>query len=205
MNTDLNQLKHLWKEAKKDQRDPLSDSDNLILLAQKKLKSTVRLQWTTIIILVITLLIIGSFFKFQAQFKQTISHVGIGLMLGSLIIRIILELISIFFAGKINLTQNALKLNQSNMSYFRFRKMMNGPVTISILILYTIGFYLLTPEFSLYFSTSMMIFIDLSYILAAVIFTWSIRKGVKKEMAILNDIIRIQEDIMVEFDDQHSK
>ncbi|MEO9209891.1 MAG: hypothetical protein ABI208_02265 [Ginsengibacter sp.] len=70
------------------------------------------------------------------------------------------------------------------MSYFRFRKIMNGPVTVSIVILYSIGFYLLTPEFSLYFSTSMMVLIDLSYIIAAVIFISSIMKAVKKEMSI---------------------
>jgi uncharacterized membrane protein YqjE len=73
---------------------------------------------------------------------------------------------------------------------------MNGPVTVSIVILYSIGFYLLTPEFSLYFSTAMMVLIDLSYILAAVIFIWSIRKAVKKEMTILNEVIHIQEDIL---------
>jgi hypothetical protein len=61
---------------------------------------------------------------------------------------------------------------------------MNGPVTVSIVILYSIGFYLLTPEFSLYFSTSMMVLIDLSYIIAAVIFISSIMKAVKKEMSI---------------------
>ena len=158
------------------------------------MKDTVRLQWSTIIILAITLVAISTYFIYVAQFKQTISHVGIGLMLGGLVVRILLELISIFLSGKIKLTETALRSNYTTLSYFRFRKIMNGPVTITIVLLYSIGFYMLTPEFSLYFTTQIMVLIDASYILAAAIFTWSIRLAVKKEMMILNEIILIQED-----------
>lgn len=195
MNTDFNHLKKLWEASKSDRIPPSSDIEDIIKSAQKKMKSAVRLQWSTIIILAITLVVIGAYFRYVAQFEQVISQVGMGLMLGGLVIRILLELISIFLSYKINLTETALKSNHAALSYFRFRKIMNGPVTISIVILYSIGFYMLTPEFSLYFSTAMMVLIDLSYILGAVIFTWSIRMSVKKEMAILNEILRIQEDI----------
>lgn len=195
MNTDFNHLKNLWKESKKDQVLPFSDIQEIIKTAQKKMRSTIRLQWGTIIILAITFAVISAYFIYVAQFKQTISHVGIGLMLGGLMVKIVLELISILLSGKIKLTETALKLNHTTLSYFRFRKIMNGPVTITIVLLYSIGFYMLTPEFSLYFSTPMMILIDASYILGAAIFTWSIKITVKKEMTILNEIVRIQQDI----------
>ena len=195
MNTDFNHLKNLWDESKNARVPPSSDIEDIIKSAQKKIKSTVRLQWSTIIILTITLVVISAYFINVSQFKQTISHVGIGLMLGGLVLRILLELISIFLSGKIKLTETALRSNQTTFSYFRFRKIMNGPVTITIVILYSIGFYMLTPEFSLVFTTPMVVLIDASYILAAVIFTWSIRIAVKREMTILNEIVRIQEDI----------
>lgn len=195
MNTDFNHLKNLWEKSKNEQVAPSSVIEDIIKTAQKKMKSTIRLQWSTIIILAITLIIISIFFKYMTQFNQTISHVGTGLMLGGLIVRILLELISIFLSYKINLADTALKSSHDTMSYFRFRKIMNGPVTISIVILYSIGFYMLTPEFSLYFTTPMMVLIDVSYILGAILFTWSIRMAVKKEMTILNEILRIQEDI----------
>ncbi len=194
MNTDFDQLKNFWAESKNAQLPPPSDIDVIIKTAQKKMKSTVRLQWSTIIILTITFVVISAFFIYVAQFKQTISHVGKGLMLGGLVVRILLELISIFLSGKIKLTETALRSNYTTLSYFRFRKIMNGPVTITIVLLYSIGFYMLTPEFSLYFTTQIMVLIDASYILAAAIFTWSIRLAVKKEMMILNEIILIQED-----------
>ena len=85
-----------------------------------------------------------------------------------------------------------------SINYYKFRTRVNGLVTIVILVLYTIGFYLLTPEFSLYFSTSILILIDLSYVLGAVIFTWFIRKTIKKEMRILNEILRIKNDLVAE-------
>ena len=195
MNTDLNHLKALWEDSKMEQVLPHSDIDDIIRLSQKKMKRTVRLQWNTIIILTITLVVISSYFKYVTHFNQTLSHLGTAFMLGGLIIRILLELISIYLSRKINLAETALRSNRSTLSYFRFRKVMNGPVTITIVIFYSIGFYMLTPEFSLFFSPSKMVLINLSYVLAAVIFTWSIRKAVKKEMTILNEIIRIRKDI----------
>jgi hypothetical protein len=66
--------------------------------------------------------------------------------------------------------------------------MIHGPVTISILLLYTIGFYMLTPEFSRYFSLPVMILIDVSYIAGAAIVGIAIRHGIAKEMTILNAI-----------------
>lgn len=195
MNTDFNHLKNLWQESKNVPLSPSSDVDSLIKLAQKKMKITVQIQWGTIVILAITLVIIGAFFNYVAQFKQTLSHVGAALMAGGLMVRILLELVSIYLSRKINLTESTLKSNDATISYFRFRKIMNGPVTIMIVLLYSVGFYMLTPEFSLYFTIPMMVLINASYILAAVIFTWSIRIAVKKEMTILKEIIGIQEDI----------
>ena len=143
----------------------------------------------------ITLVGISAYFNYVAKFNQTISHIGTGLMLGGLVLRIIIELFSIYLSANIDLSETAMKTNNASLTYFRFRKRINGPVTIAIIVLYTIGFYMLTPEFSLYFRTPLLIMIDLSYIVGAVIFTWFIRNAIKKEMNILNEVFRIQKDI----------
>ena len=54
---------------------------------------------------------------------------------------------------------------------------------------------MLTPEFSLYFSVPVLILIDLSYLVAAIIFTWFIINAVKKEMKILKQVLRITNDL----------
>lgn len=196
MNTDLDHLKALWGESRQEQVPPSPNTDEIIRLSQKKMRSTVQSQWATVIILTLTLLVISTFFKYVAGFNHTLSLVGVGFMTGGLIVRILLELISIYLSKQINLAESALQSNQALFSYSRFRNVMNGPVTITILVLYSIGFYMLSPEFSLYFSPKMMILINLSYIPAAGIFTWSIVKAVKKERMLMNDILRIQNDLM---------
>jgi len=201
MDNQIDDLKNMWKNAKnKDYGQSLAPTQ-IITIAKQKMKSTINLQIGTIITLIITVLGISSFFIYVAKFEQLISHIGIALMIGGLVLRIIIELFSISFSTRINLSESAVKTNKVSLNYHQFRKRINGSVTIVILVLYTIGFYLLTPEFSLYFSTGVLILIDLSYILAAIIFTWFIRKTIKKEMKILNEILHIQNELIADEDE----
>lgn len=195
MNDDLDNLKSLWKnDRSKDHRQP-GDSCHIIAKAKQQMKSSIHLQLRTILILAVTLVGMASFFMYVAKFKQPVSHIGTGLMLGGLALRIIIECFSIFLSNNINLSETALRSNNTSLAYFQFRKQINGPVTFIIIILYSIGFYMLTPEFSLYFSKAKMILIDLSYIPVAMMFTWFIRKTIKKETKIRNEILRIRKDI----------
>ncbi|MEO6682449.1 MAG: hypothetical protein ABIN48_06445 [Ginsengibacter sp.] len=191
----FNTLKNLWKESiTRVPNDPV-DLDVLIKSAQKKIRSSIQLQWGTVIILLITFFLISMYFKYVAQFHQTLSHIGEWLMLGGLAIRILLELFSIYLSKNIRLTGTVLQSNRSTFVFFKFRNWINGPVTITILILYTIGFYMLLPEFSLYFKSIIVVLFGLSYIFAAFIFMGFIRSAVKKEKKILKELEEIQQDL----------
>jgi hypothetical protein len=72
----------------------------------------------------------------------------------------------------------------------------NGSVTLVIIIFYSLGFYMLTPAFSQIFSRPVLVLIDLSYILIAFIFIGFVRKTIKKEMIILQEIVHIQQDLI---------
>ena len=195
MSDKIDDLKKLWQDSRVDERDNSTDIKNTIHIAKQQMRSATRLQLTGILILVIVAAGLWAFFIYVARFRQTLSHIGAGLMIGGLIVRIITELFSIYMSTRINLADPALKTNNDSLRYFRFRRRVNGPFTAGILIAYTIGFYMLTPEFSLYFSTLVLIMIDLSYLLAAFIFTWFIRNAVKKEMGILKEVLRITNDL----------
>ncbi|MEO6730708.1 MAG: hypothetical protein ABIN01_05790 [Ferruginibacter sp.] len=195
MNDQTDDLKNLWQNARNNDQAEPPNTGHIITLAKQQMKSSIQLQLTTILILIIVAIGLSAFFMYVAKFKQTISHIGTGLMLGGLALRIIIEIFSIRLLANIDLGETALKTNNASMAYFRFRQHINGPVTIAIIVLYTIGFYMLTPEFSLFFSMPAMIMIDLSYILAAAIFTWFIRMAIKKETKILNEILRLRNDI----------
>ena len=193
MNNNLDSLKNMWQEAAKvRETETTVGSETIIAQAQKKKHNTLKMHIGNILVLTLTLAGISAFFMYVARFNELISHIGVGLMTGGLAVRILIEFFSIYRSTKIDVTETAFNTNKALLNFHQFRKTIHGPVTLTILVLYTIGFYLLTPEFSLYFSAPLMILIDLSYIVAAVIFTWQIRNAIKKEMNYLNELIKLE-------------
>lgn len=192
---DLMDLKILWQDARRHGAKPSVDSHHIISMAEKQKGNTVKVHVVNILVLAAVVVGLIAFFSYVAKFNFLISHVGEALMIISLIVRIIIELFSIYLSGKIDLSESAFKTNDAWLKFYKFRKRIHGPVTIIIVVLYTIGFYLLTPEFSLYFSKPMMILIDLSYIPAAAIYTYFIRMAIKKEMRFLDSLLKLQTEI----------
>jgi len=192
MSDQIDSLKSLWTDSKNTMNSQSLDTSNIIGIAKQKMKSTIKMQIGTILILLITLAGISAFLIYGAKFSQLFSLIGSGLMIGGLVLRILMELLSVYLSANIDFSESVLKTNTASFAYFRFRRLVNGPVTIGILILYTIGFYMLTPEFSMYFDMPLLVMIDLSYIVGAAIFTWFIIKTIKKETNTINEIIRIQ-------------
>lgn len=195
MNNQTDDLKKMWQDSRRSDFGKSADHDKIIGMAKQKMKHTIRMQIGTIFILTTTLAIITLYFFYVANLQQTISHTGAFLMMGGITLRIIIEIFSIYLSKKINLSDSALKTNQASWVYHRFRKIVNGPVTIAILIVYSAGFYLLTPEFSLFFSLPVLIMLDLSYVIIALLLIYIIRKTIKKEMKILDEILLIQNDL----------
>lgn len=188
MSDPLDSLKNKWQEAKGATKETRPDSKELIQLARKKMKDAVNMHIGNIAVLALTLVGISAFFIYVAQFQNTISHMGIFLMLGGLALRIAIECYSIYLSKQVDLSQAAATANDSSLRFYSYRKRIHGPVTITILIAYTVGFYLLTPEFSDYFTTNQVILLDISYLGAAAIFIYSIRKAIKKEMGLLDEL-----------------
>nr|WP_319273470.1 hypothetical protein [uncultured Draconibacterium sp.] len=197
MQTEFNDIKQLWEQDKTSTQN-ISGSSEIIKMAEQKKRSTTRTQLANIIILVFVVFALLAYFQFVAKFQFTLSHVGEALMSGSIILRIGIELASIFYAKRIDLSEAALKSNDTILHYYNFRKKIHGNVTIAIIILYSIGFYILTPEFASYFPTWLLVLIDLSYILAALIFSYFIRSAIQREMKALKEIKRLREDLLTQ-------
>jgi hypothetical protein len=193
MTDKLDNLKNVWKDARQVTPKPALDLAGIIHIAQKRKSSAIRMHVLNILVLVVTLIGLVLFFSFVARFNQLISHIGTALMVGGLTLRIIIEGYSIYLSSKIDLSESSIVTNNAFLRFYRFRQTIHGPVTMVILILYTIGFYMLTPEFSLFFSPMVMILIDLSYVAGAAIVTIAIRKAIKKEMGFLDEIKKLHE------------
>jgi len=195
MTDKLDDLKNLWKDARQVTPKPALDLAAIIGIAQKRKSGAIRMHVLNIFVLVGTMAGLVLFFSFVARFNELISHIGTALMMGSLALRILIEGLSIYMSAKVDLSQSSVDTNNAFLGFYKFRKTIHGPVTVTILILYTVGFYMLTPEFSLFFSTPMMILIDLSYVVGAIIVTMAIRKAIKKEMGFLTEIKKLRDQI----------
>lgn len=195
MNNQIDDMKKIWQDSRKNDLMNTADKYKIINVAQKKMKQTIRMQLGTIAILTLTLAILALYFFYAVHFQKAISQIGASLMMGAILVRIILELFSIHLSAKVDLTHSAKDVNSAAMNYHRFRKIINGPVTIILVILYSAGFYLLTPEFMLFFNLPVVILLDASYILIAFVFIRMIRRTVRKEMLILDEILNIQQSL----------
>lgn len=190
MEDKFEQLKNTWKEARKEQ--PSIDSSAMLRTILKNHASSKRAHLMNVLILFITVLGLTAFFYFVAPMQETLSRVGIGLMVGGLIVRIIIELVSHQKARQIDYSTNSSLSAKQAQEFFAYRKKIHGPVTFIIVALYTIGFYSLTPEFSNYFSPLWMWIIDGSYLLIGVLLFLGIRKGIVREIRDLKRIGDLQ-------------
>lgn len=195
MNSDFKSLQNKWENSKKSIAPNTSNFDDLFRKIKKKEKENYFFYYGTITILLITLIVISLFFYYVAPVKETLSRIGAGLMLSGLLFRIFIEIISIRKVRQINILDNTLKTTENSIKFHQFRKTIHKIISPIIIGLYTIGFYMITPELSLYIKFRNLIFIDISYIFIGIILFILIRKGVKKEMQKLKDIVKLKNEI----------
>ncbi|WP_299437571.1 hypothetical protein [uncultured Aquimarina sp.] len=191
MSNEFEALQNQWQKDQNNIENP-EDNNGLFSSIRKKKSWSTRFHYGNILVLSIVLIGIIVFFHFVAPVRAILSRVGVGLMIGGLFLRIVIEIISVSKAKKINMVDDALQTTNDTITFYNFRKTIHGPVTLGIISLYTIGFYMITPEFSLYFETWQMVLIDVSYIIGAIIPFIAIRKNIKKEIRILLEIIELK-------------
>jgi len=196
MNSEFNKLQNKWESNKKDIEHSNDSLNVLYSKIKEKEKENYFFYYGTITILLITLIFISLFFYNVAPVKEILSRIGVGLMISGLIFRIFIEVISIYKARQINNIDNTLKTTENTIKFHQFRKIIHKVIAPIIIILYTIGFYMITPEFSLYIEFWNLVLIDISYIIIGIILFVVIRKGVKKEMQKMTDIIELKNDII---------
>ncbi len=192
MNSNLNDLKKTWQDAKEGIESQTQPASRIISLAKRKIRSSLYFHYGNIAILTLTLIALYFFFYHLVYLQEMLSRIGIAFMLGGLVLRIGIEVFSVSQSLRIDLSDHALKNTHDTLAFYQFRKNIHGPVTIAIVGIYTLGFYLLTPEFSKHLALRWMVLIDSSYIIGAILLIWQIRKGIRKEMENLAEVLRLK-------------
>jgi hypothetical protein len=193
MNTDnqpIDRLEEIWKA---DRQHSATDSVAAILdKVKENQRKSEQSHIATIIILTITVVTLVAFFVFVAPFQNSMSRMGCTLMLASLAIRIGFEIVSLSRSRRMDTSLASRDANLRNIRFHAMRKLIHGPVMMSAIIAYTVGFFMLTPEFAEYFSGLAITLIDGSYILGAYVLGKYLRNVVKREEAILAEMQTLQ-------------
>jgi len=184
----------MWQQGRQEMSTEQSPQE---MLGQVKriARKNAMFHWGNMATLALVVVGLLLFFRYLTPFRETLSHIGVTLMVGSIVLRIFIELISVVRLKSLNVTASAHESLLKTEQFYRFRSRIHGPVTFAIITLYTIGFYMLTPEWSLYFSAWKLWLIDGSYVVIAIILFWQIRKGVVKEMQRYRTLKAIHQDL----------
>ena len=194
--SDFSALKNAWNNSKKNIKSSPESLQAIYDQIDKNKKQNFMFYYGTIAILSITLIGISCFFYFVAPVQDILSRIGVGLMIGGLLLRIILEILTATRSKKVHVQDNSLDAINNAIAFHEFRKRVHFVVAPFIIALYTIGFYMITPEFLVYLSTTSVIFFDGLYLILAVFLFTQIRKGVLKEMETLDETLSLKQELV---------
>lgn len=191
MNELGNLLKSGWQNSASDIPAP-PPTQQLIEEANRLQQESFKFQRSTLLILSSTFLMMCYFLLFYFGFRDTLSHLGVGLMLGFFFARILLEAYSLAQGRKKLTAESALSNLENEKSFLQLRLWIHGAGTYLTLGAYTLGFLLLLPEFSKYISAFWMAALVSSYFIPGIILTLLIRKNVQKEIRELRRVVELR-------------
>ncbi len=187
-------LKAGWVDARTGLTPSLT-STQLIEQAQRTNRDSLRFQRGTLLILVVSFLMMGYFLLFYFGFREPLSHLGVGVMLGFFLLRIILEAYSIQQGRAKGYDNSATDTLDQERNYLKLRLRIHGFFTYLTLGMYTLGFLLLLPEFSKYISSFWMAAMVTSYFVPGILLTLIIRRNVQKELRELRVVVALSQNL----------
>jgi len=193
MEHELNDLKNVWQQAKQHQPGVSASAEELIAQARQKTRRIYSEHYGNLIVLGGTATVLFVFFFLLYSLQEPLTKGGIALMIGGLLVRIGIEVISLLRAKKIQIDKPTAHTLPALLAFHRLRKQIHGPVTILIAVLYVIGLYAVTPEVSRYISATAVVWMHISIPLIAVLLVWVGRHGIRNEMKALEKLLELQQ------------
>jgi len=193
---DFDELTLLWLHAKQNAGQFSLDAATMSKAGELQKKFTMRSHFGSSIILTLTVGVLVFYFYFLFHLQDLLSIVGYNLMIGGLTLRIVIEIFSAWRSSKIKLYDTTVASLQSILAFLTFRKRIHGPITITIFVLYFIGFYMLTPEFSQYLALTWLIVMDVSALFIAWLLFYLIKRGINLEMNELNKMVNLHKKLI---------
>ena len=192
------ELQALWQSGRTSTTTNPSAEDAVVMrahlrqLVRQPQRVSLQQQVATVLILAATAVILALFFRYASPLTDPLSAWGRGLMIGSLLGRIAVEIIGIGLGRRISLFDSAAAFARASRRYVRFRYRVHRYAVIATLALYSLGYYLLMPEYARYFSTQLLWLLIVSYAVIMGLVVWlAIRPGMARERAALAELERV--------------
>ena len=135
-----------------------------------------------------TVLILAIFFIYIAGYKNNQVFLGLSLMIGSLVVRIAIEVFSVKNLKNISAVLSVNLFKEKLTSYYKNRRKVHYVLTPLILIIYSIGFLILLPIFKENMSAGFYSYIVFSSITLLVVFCVFIYVQIQKELIALKNL-----------------
>lgn len=181
--TNFEDLKSQWDNQPKS-KSPVDGSKQII----KRIHFVKQKQRLTNIVLGITAIVLISFFIYIKAYRNAIVTAALLLMIGSLLSRILIEIVSSRKLKNMNVTLDAGRFKQKMIAYYKKRMKIHYIITPVIAALYIVGFILLLPFFKEELSNGFYLYIKVSAVVVFLSLTIFIRKEVLKELKILKEL-----------------
>jgi hypothetical protein len=189
--TDLEQA---WQQQAGTGKQRPSPAQLVQLAEQHARRLKAKFRWT-MGILSVTVLVLAFYFATYAGFRFTAFSLGLLLMMGSLLIRIMLEWINALQFRRLDVRADFSTYLQQFTFFYRKRRLLHLFVTPLLYAAYTIGFVLLLPVFRQEFSTGMYVYLLVSGFGSLVVLAWVILKANRRELSILKQLLQSAEEL----------
>lgn len=140
------------------------------------------------IVLMVTVIILICFFIYISGFKNAQLSLGMSLMVGSLLFRVVIEFFSQTKLNSLAPTLQVKVFNEKIMAYYKSRLVIHYWLTPFSFTGYVIGFIIMLPIFKLNVSTGLYNYIIISSILVFLFLIILITVQIKKELKVINEM-----------------
>jgi hypothetical protein len=161
-----------------------------VLNGLRKIKNKQRI---TNVVLGITAIILVVFFFYISGYGNQQVILGISLMVGSLLVRILLEVLSIRKLKKMNSVVHSMDFRKDLIGYYKGRKSVHFVWTPLLILTYVTGFLILLPLFKANLSSGFYTYIIVSSMVLLIVLSIFIVKQIRTEM---NNLKRLQEEFL---------
>lgn len=153
-----------------------------------KIKAIKNKQKITNVVLGITVLILIGFFFYISGYNNNQVVLGLSLMIGGLITRIIIEILSIRRLKKLNRSKNNRVFRQDLIAYYSQRKIVHLVITPLIVLSYSIGFIILLPLFKANLSSGFYTYVVVSSTVVFLVLGIFISRQINNELVELRTL-----------------